>query len=435
MTDQGAEPTRTIVELTVDSFMRLKAARVAPPSTGVVEVRGRNRQGKSSLLDSILAALRGKKGAVELPIHDGAHAGSIRINLGDIVVEKVFTRGSTGKAEAKLRVTSNGSDVRGPQGVLDSLTGGFADPIEFDRMKPEEQARAVIAALGIGDELERLEVEAAKLYDERRDLGRDAERLKKTVVELSSEVEGLPAPPAGKTLDELVGDLQAARDHNEKRGAAISKKANIEREGASAQAQIEELEASLERARTHRADCAERWKVANSEVEGLGHSVPVDHITAAIKAHEEAQEHEARRRLLEEKRAESENAEAEHEAKEEELGSTRRQIGTLLANAPYPLEGMSYDNEAKRILINGIPLSQASQAERLQVAAAVAMAGDPSIRVMIARDGSLLDEDSKAMLATMSEERGFQLWLEVVGSSPEGAGVYIEDGEVVDGGQ
>ena len=90
---------------------------------------------------------------------------------------------------------------------------------------------------------------------------------------------------------------------------------------------------------------------------------------------------------------------------------------------------MTYDAGTKTLKLNEIPFAQASQAERLKAAASVAMAGDPAIRVMFAREGSLLDEESRIYLAELAEASGFQLWLEVVDSEAEGSGVWIEDGE------
>jgi hypothetical protein len=57
------------------------------------------------------------------------------------------------------------------------------------------------------------------------------------------------------------------------------------------------------------------------------------------------------------------------------------------------------------------------------------MAMNPDLRVICIRDASLLDDDSKAALAAMAEERDYQIWLEVVGDPGE-LGVIIEDGEV-----
>jgi hypothetical protein len=59
------------------------------------------------------------------------------------------------------------------------------------------------------------------------------------------------------------------------------------------------------------------------------------------------------------------------------------------------------------------------------------MALSPGLRVMLIRDGSLLDSDSLNILKELAAKNDTQLWIERVGSlSNELPGVVIEDGEV-----
>ena len=51
-----------------------------------------------------------------------------------------------------------------------------------------------------------------------------------------------------------------------------------------------------------------------------------------------------------------------------------------------------------------------------------------SVRVIRVRDGSLLDEESLALLAKMADERDYQVWIERV--EPGKVGFVIEDGQV-----
>lgn len=443
MTEQEDQAPRTIVRLEVDSFKRIVAARVTPTPTGLVEIRGKNMAGKSSMIDAIVATLRGRKGAVELPIREGAHAADVKIDLGNLIAEKTWTRDSAGKAEAKLVVTGkDGFERKGPQGVLDELTGEFADPIEFLAMRPEDQVRTVIQTLGIGEDLERLEAEASRLYDERKGLGRDADRLAKTVQELATEVDGLPAPPEGPSVDELTAEFGRRKDHNAVVDAVTTEMNVASDQGRAVVKRLEEMERAAEEvnqqivAAKHEVEVRRgEWTAAQKKLEGLGGKKDTDELVEKVSEHEVAAAHNARRALLEEKRAESEAAQIEHASKETELEAKRAEVRSLLAGAPFPLKGMSYDQDAKSLTIGGIPIGAASQAERLAIAASVAMAGDPPLKVMFARDGSMLDDESRMLLAKMAEDRGFQFFLEMVDSNAEGAGIYIEDGEVVSGGE
>ncbi|MBA9087067.1 chromosome segregation ATPase [Fontibacillus solani] len=51
----------TINKLEIENVKRVKAVKTEPSSTGLTIVGGRNRQGKTSVLDSIAWALGGNK--------------------------------------------------------------------------------------------------------------------------------------------------------------------------------------------------------------------------------------------------------------------------------------------------------------------------------------------------------------------------------------
>jgi hypothetical protein len=54
---------------------------------------------------------------------------------------------------------------------------------------------------------------------------------------------------------------------------------------------------------------------------------------------------------------------------------------------------------------------------------------NPKLKILLIRDGSLLDEDNLKMVAEMAEKEGGQLWLERVSEGSE-VSVIIEDGMV-----
>ena len=122
------ENSMTIIHLEVENVKRIKALRIAPPATGLVKIAGRNDQGKTSTLDSIMLALAGKRAGPAVPIKKGATQGRVVIQLGSLAVERKWTvEGSS------LRVTRDGIPIRRPQEFLDALTGtgiGF-DPLTF----------------------------------------------------------------------------------------------------------------------------------------------------------------------------------------------------------------------------------------------------------------------------------------------------------------
>lgn len=424
----------TVVALEVEAFKRLTAAHVTPTATGLVLVRGRNAQGKSSLIESMLDALGSEK--ADLPITEGEHGGSVKVRLSngdpaeDLIVEEKLTRDSAGKAKRALSITAaNGSKVKGPAGVLKGLRGHFADPVAFLEMKPAEQVKTVLRILEMDVDLEALEAKAEGFYEQRRDLGRDRDRTAKASAEIDHEVAGLPAPPEGPGLEALTEELQAAKDSNAELEGHRQTMVSTSLRGKEAADRLERLKAEVDKLEAEVSSQRDAWKASAEAVKAAGEPIDVSPIVEQITAHEEAGRASGKRELAESARAAHAAADEEWQEASNGLEETRLDIAKLLGSADFPIDGMAYDHEAKALTIGGIPFSQASQAERLKAAAAVAMAGSPSIRVMFAREGSLLDDESRVQLAELAEASKFQLWLEVVDSNPEGAGVWIEDGE------
>jgi hypothetical protein len=101
-------------------------------------------------------------------------------------------------------------------------------------------------------------------------------------------------------------------------------------------------------------------------------------------------------------------------------------LAQAIAMADFPVKDIAFDG--RMVLLGGVPFEQASDAQRLKASVEIAMAANPSIRVIRVRDGSKLDKDNLALLGKIAEERGFQVWVERVGD--EAATVVIEDGHV-----
>ena len=78
-----------------------------------------------------------------------------------------------------------------------------------------------------------------------------------------------------------------------------------------------------------------------------------------------------------------------------------------------------------------IPFSQASEAEKIKASMAIGLALNPQLRVLLIRDGSLLDSDSLKTIGEMAANADAQIWIERVGDGDE-VSVVIEDGAVVE---
>jgi len=181
-------------------------------------------------------------------------------------------------------------------------------------------------------------------------------------------------------------------------------------------------------ARRQSAELLPEAETKEAEANRLRGAVPSqDPIRSRIASADE--QNRRRRENLEREACEADHQSAKREAARlsEEIEALDRTKETTLSAAAFPVPGLSFDDTG--VLFNGIPFSQASSAEQLRVSVAMGAAMNPRLRVLLVRDGSLLDEDSLRLLAAMAEEHGLQVWLERVGEGAE-CSVVIEDGTV-----
>lgn len=404
-----------IVSLTAENFKRLKAVHIEPDGN-VVVISGRNAQGKSSVLDSIWAALAGAAGAKNLdrPIRDGEKHAEVTVELDDLTVTRRWTeRGST------LTVTSkDGQRQAKPQQVLDALIGKLAfDPLAFATAKPADQRTMLLDVVGLADAVAELERQRKGVYDARTDVNRDVKRLQAQVQ--AAQVQPLPAGVTGlvdiATLSQQLQQALAARSQFD---LLRNRLRDVDRD-------IEEVQRRLKQLQTEReviiAEGVALSPTLETEaaIEGLQERISnAENINAAVRANEGRA---ALARELADAQAKSEH----FTANIEEIDASK---AALLAGAALPVVGLGVDEEG--ITLNGVPFTQASAAERLKVSVAMAMAMNPSVRVICIRDAALLDSNSMASLARFAAARDFQIWVERV-DPQQGVGVVIEDGEVV----
>lgn len=435
-----------VLKLEADNFKNLKAVEITPDGQMVV-VGGKNEQGKSSVMDAIWVALKGRSVAPPKPIRNGEEECRIAVDLGELRVVRKFTAKPGGTYTDSVKVENDAGLRYGqPQQVLDALLGtiGF-DPFDFTRQKPEKQAETLLQMVPLSVDLDELAEADASDYSKRRDVNRDALQVK-------AQFEAIPreeVPEGAPDREALVAKLSAAAETN---GAIERERMRRENAGLELGRRVE----SVERGRDHANSLREQARRLIEEADGLDkdsaeRAAAIEKDRAALEAlpdldepvdaeavRRELSEAEAslatierqsRRRALEaryrELTAESEGYTAAMERREED----RRKA---LSEAVMPIEGLAFaiDEKGKAaVMLNGVPFEQASTAAKLKASTAIAMAANPELRILRISDGSLLDEDSIALLRGMAEADDFQLWVEVVGEGSN-VGIVMENGEV-----
>lgn len=421
-----------IIRLESENVKRLRAVEITPDGA-IVTVRGRNAQGKTSVLDSIQLALGGKGAQPPRVIRDGETSAHVMLDLEDIVVERRWT--SNDKSYLEVR-GKDGLKVASPQGMLDKLTGTLSfDPLAFLRYDGKKQLAMLRQLVGV--DTSDLDAEHTRVYEERTLVNREVDRLRARVP---------AAPPAGVpdtevSAADILAEQQRAMEEMTRQDvvrrsavAANDEVASAERAVRGGEEEVRHIEALLAKAREDLDAARGSLEMAQGARDALVADVaalppPPDlasyaqRIAAISQTNAAVAAKKERQRIIEEGKARASAAEALTKRLDELTAAKSKRI----AEATFPVDELGFSAEG--ITYRGLPFEQASSAEQLKVSLAMGLALNPTLKVLLIRDGSLLDEDSLKVVAEMAAKAGAQVWVECVGK--DGTGIIIEDGEVV----
>ena len=417
-----------LVGLKVVNFNRVEVAEMRFEGDGLVLVSGKNGHGKTSALDALAWAFGGPRAVPNTgsPIRHGAAASDVLVTTSDFTLE----RRQTPYGQKFVLKGRDGRERKTGQAALDAMLSTLTfDPLAFARMKPVEQRAALIAALGLEGDLARIETDRKAAFEERTVASRQLKAVTAQLADLGPAPEMFDSDEEESAAELLArireaGDISAewgrlgrlVSKHEEERAAAYARIARLrdeiaELEGRIAEIDIEIMEAHEERdglvvpdvtqlerklAGIEAANAAARrvkaWRAKNAEVETARKTV--EELTAAIEAADVARE-------------------------------------TLVAGAQLPVAGLKVEDEG--LSLNGVPLGQSSSAEQIRLGTSVAMALDPTLRVLRIAEGSLLDGETRVEIDRLARQHGFLVLAELVADQPTGepGEIWITDGHTV----
>lgn len=420
-----------IVRLTAENIKKLRAVEITPTGELVI-ISGRNAQGKTSVLDSIWWALAGTAAIQGQPIRKGQTKARIKLDLGEIVVERKFTpAGSTLSVES-----ADGARFPSPQKMLDALLGELSfDPLAFARMDPREQFDELRRVAKLEIDVDKLDALNRGDFAKRTEVNRDA-KAKRAQADAITIPSGIPSERVDE--DKLVDELQQAGEHN---GLIETRKANrlaVQEAAAADKHQAEEKRYRAARLRqdadAEDAAAAALLKAADEKAAKLlaAPELPKPIDAAAIRVQLEEAKRINAGVAARDRRAEivkeAEALEAQSKVITETMEAREKAKRDAVKAAAMPVEGLGFGEGV--VTYNDVPFDQASSAEQLRVSMGIAIAANPKLRVIRILDGSLLDADSMRIVSEMAKADDFQVWIECVDSSGK-LGVVIDDGAVV----
>lgn len=414
-----------IVRLQVENVMRIKAAEVKPDGN-VIVVGGKNGTGKTSLMQSIAMAMGGKDEVPLQPLRQGEEKGKIVVELENLIVTRTFTpKGSTLKVTAK-----DGATYSRPQTMLDELRGELTfDPLEFSRMDSKKQAETLQVLAGL--DFDSMEEKRSKLHEDRKIVNRDFKTSKARLDAASLHED---TPPKEISIVALADELEEAEDTNrlnEEIRQLVNKTSDqvqaFDREIEMLTGKIQELQLGIEKTAELRKAEKSRYDRQASTVEAL-EDVDTSDIKQRIRDAEGTNQKVRENAAWGILKKENKTLADESAALTKKIDKIKSDKAKALREAKLPIDGLGLSVDG--VTFNDLPFAQCSSAEQLRISVAMGMAMNPKLRILMIRDGSLLDEDNLAAIDKMAKDGDYQIWLEVVTDDPSKATVFIEDGTV-----
>lgn len=392
-----------INRLEIENVKRIHSAVVEPAQDGLTIIGGKNRQGKTSVLDAIAWALGGAKYQPSQAVNaDSTIPPRLKVIMDNgLVVER------KGK-NSDLKVTDP-SGKKGGQQLLNEFVEELALNLpKFMEASGKEKATTLLQIIGVGPKLAELDQKERELYQERLYVGRTADQKEKFAREQPYYPD---APQELVSPSELIRQQQDILARNGEKARIRANATEAERKAEAAEQALSiaygaaaEAEKRLEEAKAAYNKAMEEKEIAFSDAENAGD----DESTAELE--ENIADIESINIKV---RANMNKIQAEEDAKEyrdqytrltQDIEDVRAEKTALLDSADLPLPGLSVmDGE---LIYNGQKWDNMSSAEQMIVSTSI-------VRKLNSKCGFVLLDKLEAMdLDTLQE---FGQWLEEEG--------------------
>ena len=455
-----------IRELEIQNFKRLRFVSLGGDKLGqpLTVLEGKNAQGKTSIIDALVASLCGDKELPENPIREGETESRIVIKTtNDLKIEKKLSYAKAGKSRGEL-VTSlvvwdkSGNIVARPQTFLNEMWGkAIARPLQIVHSTGKERMLTLKEALGV--DFSDLDAEIGRIEQERLELGRQS---KLTTGQLQAYKDAPKKQTPTRTADEVMKDIAVIDQLFEKErnmeDTQINRRKEIEAQKnvisdidnqlKTIDQRVEEMQEKIQALKDHIESSRKSQQVIGKKKEreesklkqmqgGLDpntYEVPkekrmeYDGLKTELKlVHNNAHiSEQIRMRDLLNKRLKDEKQKyADCTA---EIRKVTEKKVKILQQTKFPIPGMSFGEDD--ITLGGINFSQCSMSEKIKMSIGITALINPQMRLMFLEDGSSLDDEAMGEIEKIARKNNYQIFVEKVKQTSAPHCLVIEEGGV-----
>ena len=433
--DNSAMKPQKILSLKVSNIKRIRIAHIEPNGRNVV-LTGPNDAGKSTAMDALSYAFEGGKALPELLLRKGTKKGGIDVEMEDLMIRLGVTeKGTTLSVKRKPGMEK----VTKPQSILNEFFSVLTfDPIKFDKMGDAEQVETVRKLAGI--DLSQIDIEIRKLEATRLDIGRTG-KLIQDELKVAKEYEDVPENQV--VMSELTEKLAAENLKVQARTNQNNKVTKI-RETYEEQVRLHDqklidiqnkesllgqLKEDAKNIKSNMDHCVKEGKAEKVAFDEMPVGTP-DDVAKEINEADETNRKVRHNLSLIGKRDDYARRIEEYQTADNDLKLKREEKTGILSQSKLPITGLEFSDAG--VTMDGVPFSQVGVATRLKLSTQMGIAMNPTLKVMLVRDASLMDEKTLAELMSIANAADIQVWLEQVDEkAPDGADIVVfEDGAV-----
>lgn len=407
-----------INRLEIENVKRIHAVMIEPSKDGLTIIGGKNRQGKSSVLDAIAWALGGNK---YKPSQAGNTDSTIPPRL-KVIMDNGLVVERKGK-NSDLKVTDP-EGQKGGQQLLDSFVEELAINLpKFMEATGKEKANTLLQIIGVGPQLAELEQKEKSLYQERLYVGRTADQKEKFAAEQPYYPD---APEEPVSASELIREQQEILARNGQRQQWAREYDRILSDLEKNENAIEAYERAIRDLKKERETLNEKRKAAEKtpaelkmeSTEELERSIDnIDAINRKVRANLDKAKAEEDAKQYRDQYTELTNA----------IEDVRKQKTSLLDSADLPLPGLSVkDGE---LIYNGQQWDNMSSAEQMIVSTSIVRKLNPKCGFVLLDKLEAMDLDTLKEFGAWLEQEGLQAIATRVSTGDE-CSIVITDGYV-----
>lgn len=401
-----------VTTATLTKFQKLTFAKIEP-SGNLIVLAGKNGAGKTSFNDGLEAGFTGHNGRnIKRPIKDGSGKASIEIDLSD---GSKLIRGYTPSGTTLKGIDAQG--VKFGQAQIDARLSSLGiDGRKFIGLDEKKQLAALLDIVDLPFKPAELDAQKKALEAERVQVGRDGKAI--------GDVTVIPDLPTDETsAQEIIAAIRAAEALKRENAEVEIGVQVAASEVASLTAKIAELTGALE-------SWTQTLEARTASLAGLPEPANTTALEAQLATVEEANADIRANNTARAQSAAKEALRTKYDGLTAEIKALEARKAEGLAKADMPIEGLTFDDEG--VLYQGVPFSRASGREQLIVSCAMIMATNPEIRVIVIRDGNVLDMEGMQVLQDMAEATDFQIFIEIVADVQGDHEHYFVDGELAE---